>query len=60
MRATGVDAVQHGFIPLVVRDAVADRHQAPHEAALFDLDNKYADVVGESDVLAWFEALQSL
>jgi maleamate amidohydrolase len=60
VRATGVDAVQHGFIPLVVRDAVADRHRAPHDAALFDLDNKYADVVGESEVLAWFAGLQSV
>src|SRR5262249_7399925 len=29
VRATAVDACQHGFVPLVVRDAVADRHPAP-------------------------------
>jgi nicotinamidase-related amidase len=46
VRATAVDACQHGFIPLVVREAVGDRHAAPHEASLFDLQAKYAEVVG--------------
>ena len=45
VRASAVDACQHGFIPLVVRDAVGDRHPAPHEANLFDLQAKYAEVV---------------
>lgn len=44
VRATAVDAVQHGFIPVVVGDACGDRHPGPHEANLFDLDAKYADV----------------
>ena len=46
IRATALDACQHGFIPWVVRDAVGDRHPAPHEANLFDLQAKYAEVVG--------------
>ena len=45
VRATAVDACQHGFIPLVVREAVADRDPAVHEANLFDLQAKYAEVV---------------
>jgi len=45
VRATAVDACQYGFIPLVVRDAVGDRHPAPHEASLFDLQAKYAEVI---------------
>ena len=45
MRATAVDACQHGFVPLVVREAVGDRHEAPHAANLFDLPAKYAEVV---------------
>jgi maleamate amidohydrolase len=32
-------------VPLVVREAVGDRHPAPHEASLFDLQAKYAEVV---------------
>lgn len=46
IRASTVDACQHGFIPLVVREAVGDRHSTPHEANLFDLQAKYAEVVG--------------
>jgi nicotinamidase-related amidase len=55
IRATGVDAVQHGFIPLVVRDAVADRTPETHEANLFDLQAKYAEVVDESTAVAYLE-----
>ncbi|QHC58678.1 isochorismatase family protein [Rathayibacter sp. VKM Ac-2760] len=57
VRATAVDAMQHGFIPLVVREAVGDRRPEPHDAALFDLDAKYADVVSESETLDHLTAL---
>ena len=46
IRASAVDAMQHGFRTIVVRDCVGDRHAAPHEANLFDIDAKYGDVVG--------------
>lgn len=45
IRATCVDACQHGFIPLVVEEAVGDRHEDPHRANLFDMNAKYGDVV---------------
>lgn len=45
VRASTVDALQNGFIPIVVSDACGDRHPAPHEANLFDLQAKYADVM---------------
>ena len=51
VRATTLDAMQHGFIPYVVRDAVGDRDSRPHEANLFDLAAKYAEVVSESDIV---------
>jgi nicotinamidase-related amidase len=44
IRATAVDSCQHGFIPIVVRDAVGDRPRGTHEANLFDLQAKYAEV----------------
>ena len=53
IRATGVDAIQHGFIPLVVRDAVGDRTAQAHEANLFDLQAKYAEVVDERTAMAY-------
>ncbi|HSW20905.1 MAG TPA: isochorismatase family protein [Ramlibacter sp.] len=45
VRASAVDAIQHGFIPVVIADACGDRHPQPHEASLFDLNAKYADVL---------------
>ncbi len=51
VRATALDACQHGFVPIVVRDACGDRNQQVHESNLFDLDAKYADVVSEQEVL---------
>lgn len=49
VRATALDALQNGFAPFVVRDACGDRHSAPHEASLFDLQAKYAEVVSETE-----------
>ncbi len=51
VRATCVDAMSHGFRTTVVSDACGDRHAAPHEANLFDMNAKYADVVGEAEVV---------
>jgi maleamate amidohydrolase len=51
VRATALDALQHGFAPFVVREACGDRHPAPHEANLFDLAAKYAEVLSEDEVI---------
>jgi maleamate amidohydrolase len=59
IRATAVDACQYGFVPLVVREAVGDRHPAPHEANLFDLQAKYAEVVSLAQVQAYLANLRS-
>ena len=58
VRATCVDCCSHGFIPIIVRDAVGDRHAAPHEANLFDMDAKYGDVVDEVEVTAYLKSLE--
>lgn len=50
VRATAVDAVQHGFRPMIVREAVGDRSAKAHEQALFDLHQKYGDIVSAGDV----------
>lgn len=52
VRATAVDALQHGFAPFVVRQACGDRAAAPHEASLFDLAAKYAEVIDEATAIA--------
>lgn len=45
VRATAVDAVQHGYPTVVPRQCVGDRNPAAHDANLFDLAAKYAEVV---------------
>jgi maleamate amidohydrolase len=55
VRATCVDTCSHGFIPIVVREACGDRHAAPHEANLFDMDAKYADVVSEDEAVRYLQ-----
>lgn len=55
VRASCVDAMSHGFITTVVRDACGDRHNDPHEANLFDMQAKYADVVSEGEIIAHLE-----
>jgi maleamate amidohydrolase len=52
VRATAVDALQHGYRVVVPREAVADRQAGPHEAALFDIDAKYGDVVSVDEAEA--------
>jgi maleamate amidohydrolase len=52
VRATAVDAISSGYVPIVVRQAVGDRDPRPHEANLFDLQAKYAEVCDEPEVVA--------
>jgi maleamate amidohydrolase len=57
VRASTVDCCQHGFIPVVVREAVGDRAPGPHEANLFDLQAKYAEVAALADVKKYLSGL---
>ena len=57
VRASCVDSMSHGFITTVVRDACGDRHSEPHEANLFDMQAKYADVVSEEEIIAHLNVL---
>lgn len=45
IRASATDAMQNGFVPIVVRDAVGDRHEGQHQANLFDIQAKIGEVV---------------
>lgn len=53
VRATALDALQHGFAPFVISDACGDRHAAPHSANLFDLQAKYAEVISEEQAISF-------
>lgn len=57
VRATCVDAISYGFRPAVVREAVGDRHPTVHEVNLYDMNAKYGDVVGETEVVQYLQGL---
>lgn len=57
VRASCVDACSHGFKTIVVAEACGDRHDDPHNANLFDMNAKYADVVTEAEVVSHFNNL---
>jgi maleamate amidohydrolase len=57
VRATAVDAVQNGYRPMVVREAVGDRSAGAHDQSLFDLNAKYADVVSLDETLQYFKTV---
>jgi maleamate amidohydrolase len=49
VRASVVDANAHGFAPLVVAECVGDRSDESHRVSLFEMEQKYADVVPLQD-----------
>ena len=53
VRATAIDLLQYGYPTLVPRECVGDRAQAPHDANMFDIQAKYADVVSLEEALAY-------
>ncbi len=55
--ASCIDCVSYGFIPIVVADACGDRHEDPHNANLFDMNAKYADVVNEVEAITYLSGL---
>lgn len=52
VRASALDALQNGFVPLVVADACGERDERPHQANLFDLSKKYAEVITKNQAIA--------
>ena len=52
VRATVVDAMQHGLAPIVARECVGDRSARAHEQTLEDIGGRYGDVVSLDEVLA--------
>ncbi|MGI8974309.1 MAG: isochorismatase family protein [Gaiella sp.] len=57
IRATAIDLLQYGWPTLVPRECVGDRAQAPHDANLFDIQAKYADVVSVDEAMEYLEGV---
>ena len=58
VRATVVDALQHNFRTVVVSDCVGDRALGPHDANLFDMRQKYADIMTRDELLSHLQSRQ--
>ncbi len=50
VRATVVDAISSNFRPIVLSDCVGDRAVGPHEANLFDMQQKYANLATSAEL----------
>jgi maleamate amidohydrolase len=57
VRATVIDAFSYNYKVSVVEDCTFDRGQASHQVSLFDMNEKYADVVSLDETLAYIESL---
>lgn len=56
VRATAMDGIANGFRPLVVEECCGDRSASAHQANLFDIDQKYGDVISMDEALAYIES----
>jgi maleamate amidohydrolase len=52
VRASVVDAMSWGFHPVVLSDCVGDRALGPHDASLFDISQKYGEVMSLREFLS--------
>ncbi|MGH7003412.1 MAG: isochorismatase family protein [Alphaproteobacteria bacterium] len=59
VRASVVDGLSYNFRNIVVTDCVGDRALGPHEANLFDMGQKYADLMPRDDVIPVLEKIAS-
>jgi len=55
VRATVVDSLQRSYRTVVAEECVADKHESPHFANLYDMALKYADVLPVSEILQFIE-----
>jgi maleamate amidohydrolase len=53
VRATCIDSISSGFVTLIAHEACGDRAEGPHEANLFDMSAKYADLIATEEALAY-------
>ena len=54
VRASVIDSMSYNFRTVVVTDGVGDRAIGPHEANLFDMQQKYADLMSVEEIIKYF------
>lgn len=58
VRATCIDSISSGFVTLIAEEACGDRAAGPHEANLYDMSAKYADLISTDDAIAYMERVE--
>ncbi len=58
VRATVIDSLSSNFRTIVVKDGVGDRALGPHEANLFDMEQKYADLMTTREIVDHLETIR--
>jgi len=56
VRATCIDSISSGFVTLIAHEACGDRASGPHEANLFDMSAKYADLITTKNAVAYLKS----
>lgn len=51
VRATAVDAFSYGFHTIIAEDCVGDQEIEPHKANLFDINNRYGDILKNDEII---------
>ena len=59
VRATCIDSISSGFVTLIASEACGDRASGPHDANLFDMSAKYADLISTSDAITYMQSHQT-
>lgn len=59
VRATCIDSISSGFVTLIAEEACGDRAAGPHEANLFDMNAKHADLISTDDAIAYKESVSA-
>ena len=59
VRATVVDAISHGFRPFLSQETVCDRWPSAHDAALFDIEAKYGEVIPLAKLIGHLKGCES-
>lgn len=57
VRATAVDSLQRSFRTIIPEECVADKHESPHFANLYDIALKYGDVIPVAEVIAFMKQI---
>jgi maleamate amidohydrolase len=54
IRATAIDSFSYGFRTIIAEDCVGDQGLEPHRANLFDINNRYGDILSNRKIVSHF------